>query len=537
MGTLGFWRLAREITGDRADRQARRTAVVTRVEPDGRAWVKLPEQDAEIPVVRRTAEVEPGQAVPVVIRGGYAEIAGNVSNPAAGVQRVLAVEAFAQDTAEESARTAQAVVNAQQTADEAQKVAEATNQHFWSDTSGAHITDVTQDEWAAAVDDDFSDYDPDTKPYHNQLLNSLGILLRTALNNLVSITRSAIAFYDGVGNAASNIVARFGSDGAQIGKSTGQHVAIDQDSLDIMNGEATLATFGETAVIGQRNNAGSMNIYLGKSESYNPGITQIIRWADRTSYHPYFTAIHDRNNGNDYVLIGSGGGTYPGYGQYSVALGSFSWQTAGSFGRYSIAEGKDSCAGGEASHAQNLGTIAAKRSQTAIGTYNEEDTSSTTTHPSGDARYGDYALIIGNGTADNARGNALAVDWDGYLYPCNEKMPDFVTEQGTSGIWTYRKWHSGIMECWGIYTASMAVNTSSAQYGGYRSGIITAPDYPYAFTAVPVVSAMMVNNAQGAWVNNAQNSTATAFKFYLSTGQSLAAANRGISIHAIGRWK
>ena len=26
---------------------------------------------------------------------------------------------------------------------------------------------------------------------------------------------------------------------------------------------------------------------------------------------------------------------------------------------------------------------------------------------------------------------------------------DFIVEQGTSGIWTYRKWNSGIAECWG----------------------------------------------------------------------------------------
>lgn len=26
---------------------------------------------------------------------------------------------------------------------------------------------------------------------------------------------------------------------------------------------------------------------------------------------------------------------------------------------------------------------------------------------------------------------------------------DYIVEQGTSGIWTYRKWNSGIAECWG----------------------------------------------------------------------------------------
>ena len=32
-----------------------------------------------------------------------------------------------------------------------------------------------------------------------------------------------------------------------------------------------------------------------------------------------------------------------------------------------------------------------------------------------------------------------------------DKLPaaDYVVEQGTSGIWTYRKWNSGIAECWG----------------------------------------------------------------------------------------
>lgn len=38
---------------------------------------------------------------------------------------------------------------------------------------------------------------------------------------------------------------------------------------------------------------------------------------------------------------------------------------------------------------------------------------------------------------------------------------DYVVEQGTSGMWTYRKWNSGIAECWGKYTrnASLAANS------------------------------------------------------------------------------
>ena len=47
--------------------------------------------------------------------------------------------------------------------------------------------------------------------------------------------------------------------------------------------------------------------------------------------------------------------------------------------------------------------IASMQSQLAIGEYNVEDTEDM------------YPLIIGNGTADNARSNALTVDWDGMI--------------------------------------------------------------------------------------------------------------------------
>lgn len=32
---------------------------------------------------------------------------------------------------------------------------------------------------------------------------------------------------------------------------------------------------------------------------------------------------------------------------------------------------------------------------------------------------------------------------------------DYIVEQGTSGNWTYRKWNSGIAECWGEYKTTI----------------------------------------------------------------------------------
>ena len=74
-----------------------------------------------------------------------------------------------------------------------------------------------------------------------------------------------------------------------------------------------------------------------------------------------------------------------------------------SSGEISFAEGDETAARGHASHAQNMGTVAASDYQTALGKYNTSDDN------------GDYAVIVGNGTADNARSNAAALQWDGTL--------------------------------------------------------------------------------------------------------------------------
>ena len=240
MGTLGFWALAEETAGAPQAKSATRILTVARVDDDGTAWAQMPE-GGEIPIATATASVKPGDSVTVSIEGGRATISGNATDLPAPTTRVDGVQLQAEQAGANAVRAADAAKAARTIADEAQAVADATAQHFFSDTNGAHITDVTQDEWTAAVNDGFSDYDPDTKPYHNQLLNSLGILLRTALNNLVSITRSAIAFYDGEGNDPENITARFGSDGMQIGKSDGLHQVGDSASVTFYDGNDQVA--------------------------------------------------------------------------------------------------------------------------------------------------------------------------------------------------------------------------------------------------------------------------------------------------------
>ena len=74
----------------------------------------------------------------------------------------------------------------------------------------------------------------------------------------------------------------------------------------------------------------------------------------------------------------------------------------------STTEGSMTRAEGEASHAEGLGTIANSDYQHAEGRYNIADTDD------------EYAHIVGNGTADNARSNAMTLDWDGNLVVSGE---------------------------------------------------------------------------------------------------------------------
>lgn len=87
-------------------------------------------------------------------------------------------------------------------------------------------------------------------------------------------------------------------------------------------------------------------------------------------------------------------------GQYSHAEGGGTQAT----GENSHAEGSGTEAIGHGSHAEGSATVASSNYQHVQGKYNVADANGT------------YAFIIGNGTADNARHNAFAIDWNGNIY-------------------------------------------------------------------------------------------------------------------------
>ena len=159
---------------------------------------------------------------------------------------------------------------ARRIAAEAQAVAEATNQHFWHRSTdpdhdgagtGAFVTDEDREGFLDAI---AHGVQPTTnRPLHNLLMNSQGILLRAAKRIRAAFTPSGVAFYDGQGNDAANVVARFGSDGAQVGKEAAEHMTINNSTVELFNGDDSLAVFGEEARIGQ---VDGPHIYIDATE-------------------------------------------------------------------------------------------------------------------------------------------------------------------------------------------------------------------------------------------------------------------------------
>ena len=113
-------------------------------------------------------------------------------------------------------------------------------------------------------------------------------------------------------------------------------------------------------------------------------------------------------------------------------------------------------------------------------------------------------------------------------------MADYIVSQGTDGIWIYRKWHSGIAECWGTYQLSTTV--SNAWGNGYESGGKTVQMPSGLFTAVPSIQLTNAGGWEGIAIGWNHTKDTVSFELFRSS-QLTSAQTFYVNILAIGRWK
>ena len=105
------------------------SAVVSQVDNTGTVWVYLAGSSMETPTASTSAEVHAGDHVTVEWRNNKLYIAGNYSNPSAGVTRVGAVETVASNAQAAASVAFTAANNAQADADRAHAAADEAEEH------------------------------------------------------------------------------------------------------------------------------------------------------------------------------------------------------------------------------------------------------------------------------------------------------------------------------------------------------------------------------------------------------------------------
>ena len=125
---------------------------------------------------------------------------------------------------------------------------------------------------------------------------------------------------------------------------------------------------------------------------------------------------------------------------------------------------------------------------------------------------------------------------------------DYITEQGTTGVWTWRKWASGIAELWAVFgadTLAMTAQTWGDLYTASWMGVAinkSARQYPFAFVDQPAVTATPIADGANFWcATNTENDTGTSLThapaYQCVRASDATLKNPRISYYVVGRYK
>ena len=111
-------------------------------------------------------------------------------------------------------------------------------------------------------------------------------------------------------------------------------------------------------------------------------------------------------------------------------------------------------------------------------------------------------------------------------------VADYVVAQGTSGIWTYRKWNSGIAECWTTSTLNTTGTFWADIMGGH--GYSVSYNFPSGlFISSPITSGNGRTGTGGGFVFC--NGSATSISAYVVGNQDDSSLT--LELFAKGKWK
>lgn len=111
----------------------------------------------------------------------------------------------------------------------------------------------------------------------------------------------------------------------------------------------------------------------------------------------------------------------------------------------------------------------------------------------------------------------------------------YIVDEGTSGIWTYRKWSDGTAECWGIHTVS---SSAWASWGsGYYSSTFSQPTFPTGlFIEAPSLSALNQSGVDAYIAHSGTTTKDTVGSLYLVRPANSPTSAYAVGYIAKGKW-
>lgn len=119
------------------------------------------------------------------------------------------------------------------------------------------------------------------------------------------------------------------------------------------------------------------------------------------------------------------------------------------------------------------------------------------------------------------------------LYVEGDPVADFIVAQGTTGMWSWRKWYGGVAECWGYTAQDLSGSTQNGSVYVKSGGSIALPGGLF-MTGQPVPSVSCYGPAYcHATVHEISRSAISLYFITLwsSTEQPL------VFLRIIGNWK
>lgn len=115
---------------------------------------------------------------------------------------------------------------------------------------------------------------------------------------------------------------------------------------------------------------------------------------------------------------------------------------------------------------------------------------------------------------------------------------DYVVEQGTDGIWTWRKWNSGIAECWGRVGSKSYAMTAPSGYGYYYTGDTSINLPTGLFTKIDMATSDRCGGTTGNGLitTNVRRITTTKLSYFI-WDTATSTSDVDVALNVKGTWK